>query len=396
MTFKQLIMHTQVYLDNAATTPVDQRVIEAMLPFFSETYGNANSAHGMGRKAQVAVEESREMIAQLIGAEPSEVIFTSGGTESNNAAIKGVLKATDKKHVITSRVEHHAVLHPIQHARKDGINATYLDVKPLGMVTAQKVSDAITTDTALVTLMHGNNEIGSINPIAAISQVCKDRGVLFHSDTVQTVGKIPVHVDELGVDFLSISGHKVYGPKGVGVLYVRGGSLWTPWMEGGSQERRRRGGTLNVPGIIGLAKAMELASIEMDQNRVHIQTLKRILVQGLKEQLKDMIAFNGDVEDGLYNIVNCSFPLDDNLSLDGEMLLLNLDVDGICCSNGSACTSGAVEASHVLMALGMVTPTAKSSLRFSIGKQNTVDDIHYTLEKLDIIVHRMVNMVNSK
>jgi len=389
-------MPTQVYLDNAATTPVDPRVVEAMLPFFSETFGNANSAHGMGRTAQVAVEDSREMIAQLIGAEPSEVIFTSGGTESNNAAIKGVLKATDKKHVITSRVEHHAVLHPIQHARKDGIKATYLDVKPLGMVTAQKVSDAITTDTALVTLMHGNNEIGSINPIAAISQVCKERGVLLHSDTVQTVGKIPVRVNELGVDFLSISGHKVYGPKGVGVLYVRGGSPWTPWMEGGSQERRRRGGTLNVPGIIGLAKAMELANIEMDQNRMHLQMLKRMLVQGLKERFKDIIAFNGDVEDGLYNIVNCSFPLDDNRSLDGEMLLLNLDIEGICCSNGSACTSGAVEASHVLMALGLVTPTAKSSLRFSIGKQNTVDDIHYTLEKLDVIVNRMVNMVVNK
>lgn len=370
-------------------------MLDAMLPYFNDVFGNANSAHGMGRRAQVAVEEARETIAGIIGAQPSEIIFTSGGTESNNAAIKGAIKATGKKHVVTSRVEHHAVLHPIQYARKDGISATYLDVKPLGMVSAEKVADAITEDTALVTLMHGNNEIGSINPIREISEICKSKGVLFHSDTVQTAGKIPVHVDDLGVDFLSISAHKIYGPKGVGVLYVRSGSKWTAWMEGGSQERRRRGGTLNVPGIIGLAKALELAHSELDSNRAHISNLKSQLIAGLKQRFGGLIAFNGDVEHGLYNIVNCSFPLDQEKSLDGEMLLLNLDIEGICCSNGSACTSGAVEASHVLMALGMVTPTAKSSLRFSIGKGNTEEDIQYTLEKLDIIVKRMLKSVET-
>jgi cysteine desulfurase len=379
-----------VYLDNAATTPLDPRVLDAMLPFLKDHFGNANSIHGLGRVANVAVEEAREKIAHYIGAEPSEVIFTSGGTESNNAVIKGVIKATGKKHIVTSRVEHHAVLHPIQYGRADGILGTYLDVRPLGHVTAEQVENAITDETALVSLMHGNNEIGSMNPIREIAAICKQKNVLFHSDTVQTTGKIPVDVNDLGVDFLSISAHKIYGPKGIGALYVRSGSAWKAWMEGGSQERRRRGGTLNVPGIIGLAKALELATIEMNQNREHVSALKNKLVSGLKERFSDVIAFNGDVEGGLFNIVNCSFPLDNEKSLDGEMLLLNLDIEGICCSNGSACTSGAVEASHVLMALGMVTPTAKSSLRFSIGKNNTEEDINFTLDKLEIVVNRML------
>lgn len=388
-------MNRSVYLDNAATTPLDPRVLEAMLPFLKDDFGNANSAHSKGQKAHVAVEDARDRIASYIGADPSEVIFTSGGTESNNAAIKGVIKATGKKHVVTSRVEHHAVLHPIQYGRKDGIKGTYLDVRPTGFVTQEQVENAITDETALVSLMHGNNEIGSINPLLDIAAICKRKGVVFHSDTVQTTGKIPVQVDELGVDLLSISAHKIYGPKGIGMLYVRGGTPWSAWMEGGSQERRRRGGTLNVPGIIGLAKAMELAISEMEQNRNHILGLKTMLVNGLKERFPDLIAFNGDVENGLYNIVNCSFPLDNEKSLDGEMLLLNLDIEGICCSNGSACTSGAIDPSHVLMALGMVTPTAKSSLRFSIGKDNSVEDINYTLNKLDSIVNRMLSTVEN-
>jgi cysteine desulfurase len=384
-----------IYLDNAATTAMDPRVLEAMIPYFTQDFGNANSPHHLGRRNQVAVEEAREKIARILGAQPAEIIFTSGGTESNNAIIKGVIKATGKKHIVTSRVEHHAVLHPIQHARKEGLTGTYLDVRPHGFVTAEQVESAITDDTALVTLMHGNNEIGSINPLAEISKICKSRGVLLHSDTVQTAGKIPVHVDELGVDFLGISAHKFYGPKGAGAMYVRAGSKWSAWMEGGSQERRRRGGTLNVPGIIGMATALELAVQEMDQNRSHITHLKNMLTDGLRSAFPGLIAFNGDIENGLYNIVNCSFPLDGERSLDGEMLLLNLDIEGVCCSNGSACTSGAVEASHVLMALGMVTPTAKSSLRLSIGKTNTEDEIRFTLEKLQIIVERMLKTVTA-
>jgi len=388
-------MNRSVYLDNAATTPLDPRVLDAMLPFLKDDFGNANSPHSKGQKAHVAVEDARDRIASYIGAEASEIIFTSGGTESNNAAIKGVIKATGKKHVITSRVEHHAVLHPIQYGRKDGITGTYLDVRPTGFVTPEQVENAITDETALVSLMHGNNEIGSINPLAEIAEICKRKGVVFHSDTVQTAGKIPVNVDDLGVDLLSISAHKIYGPKGIGLLYVSAGTRWSAWMEGGSQERRRRGGTLNVPGIIGLAKAMELSIAEMEQNRNHILGLKTTLVNGLKQRFPDLIAFNGDVENGLYNIVNCSFPLDNEKSLDGEMLLLNLDIEGICCSNGSACTSGAIDPSHVLMALGMVTPTAKSSLRFSIGKGNSAEDIIYTMDKLDKIVNRMLKTVEN-
>lgn len=382
-----------IYLDNAATTALDPRVFEAMTPYFTEHYGNASSIHSLGRQTSVAVEEAREKIAHYIGAEPAEIIFTSGGTESNNSVIKGVIAAGKKRHIVTSRVEHHAVLHPVQYGQKNGVSATHLDCKPAGSVTPKQVKEALTDETALVSLIHVNNEIGSINPIREISEICRAKGVPLHSDTVQSIGKIPVDVNELGVDFLSISGHKIYGPKGIGALYVRGGSPWKPWMEGGSQERRRRGGTLNVPGIIGLGKAMELAVSEMDNNETYIRKLQQRLVTGLRERFQDLVAFNGDPEAGIYNMVNLSFPLSDDKALDGEMLLLNLDVEGICCSNGSACTSGAVEASHVLLALGMVTPTAKSSLRFSLGKNNTVEDVDYTLDKLDAIVHRMLETV---
>lgn len=379
-----------IYLDNAATTQLDPRVLDAMLPYYRDHFGNANSIHSLGRHATVAVEEAREKIAAILNADPAEIIFTSGGTESDNSVIKGVLQATGKKHVITSRVEHHAVLHPIQHARNTGVQASYLNVIPSGCVEVSQVADAITDDTALVTLMHVNNEIGAINPIKEIAAICRERKVAFHSDTVQSIGKYKVDVRDIGLDFLSISAHKIYGPKGVGAMYVRSGTAWKPWMEGGSQERRRRGGTLNVPGIIGLAKAMELADAEMEQNRAHIESLKDRLVFGLKDRFGSLLSFNGCTDNGCYYIVNISFPLDDDKALDGEMLLLNLDIEGICVSNGSACTSGAIEPSHVLMALGMVTPTAKSSLRLSIGKNNTQEEIDFTLDKLDAIVHRMM------
>ena len=384
-----------VYLDHAATTPLDHRVLSAMTPYLTDVFGNAASIHSLGRRANVAVEESRESIARLLGAQPSEIIFTSGGTESDNAAIKGVVAATGKRHVVSSKVEHHAILHPLQHGRKAGLTCTLLDVKPYGHVTAEDVEAAITEDTALVTLMHANNEIGSINPMREIADICARKGVAFHSDTVQSAGKIPLDVDALGVDFLSISAHKMYGPKGVGVLYARAGAPFHAWMEGGSQERRRRGGTLNVAGIVGMAKAMELAQDEMQANAAHIGTLKSQLVTGLRERFGGLVAFNGDVDNGLYNIVNISFPLDEEQALDGEMLLLNLDIEGICCSNGSACSSGAVEPSHVLMALGRVTPTAKSSLRFSLGRGNTAEDVSYTLDKLDMVVHRMLKSVRA-
>lgn len=384
-----------VYLDNAATTALEPRVLDEMLPYLRDHFGNASSIHSLGRITNVAVEEAREKVAKSIGAEPSEIIFTSGGTESNNAVIKGVIQATGKKHIVTSRVEHHAVLHPIQYGRTQGIKGTYLDVKPFGFVTPEQVEEAITDETALVSLMHVNNEIGAINPISEIAAICKRKGVQLHSDTVQSVGKLSTKVDELGVDFLSISAHKIHGPKGIGVLYVRKGSKWKPWMEGGSQERRRRGGTLNVAGIVGIGAAIEIAEKERVENMEKVKKVSKRLVNGLKEAFPDLLAFNGNPEVGVPNIINCSFPLDEKDAIDGEMLLLNLDIEGICVSNGSACTSGAVEASHVLTALGMVTPTAKSSVRFSLSKYNTEEEMDYTVSKLKSIIERMLTTVRS-
>lgn len=379
----------QVYIDNAATTALDERVLECMLPFLRDDYANANSPHRPGRKTHVAVEEARERIAFIIGAEPAEIIFTSGGTESNNAVVNGVLAATGKRHLITSNAEHHAILHPVQHATNYGATSTVLQVNNTGVVTAPQVALAISEDTALVSLMHANNEVGTFNPIAEIGEICKSKDVLFHSDCVQSVGKVPVQVDDLGLDLLSMSAHKFYGPKGVGALYVRGGTAWRAWMEGGSQERKRRGGTLNVPGIIGMAKALELAVAEMDQNRAHILILKQNLMQGLTQRLGSHIQYNGNHENGLYNIVNCSFLYPDTPVIDGEMLLLNLDIEGIYCSNGSACTSGAIEASHVLLAMDIPYAIAKSSIRFSLSKNNTIDEIHYILDKIEAILRRM-------
>lgn len=384
-----------VYFDHAATTPVDERVLDAMTPYFTEHYGNANSPHGLGNNAKVAVEEARETIAEIIGAEPAEIIFTSGGTESDNCAIKGVVNATGKTEVITSPLEHHAVLHTAEALKRHGTKPIYVDPTPKGVITAEQVEDAINENTAMVSLMHVNNEIGTINPLKEISRVCKEHNILFHSDTVQSVGKIPVDVDELGLDFLSISGHKIYGPKGIGVMYMRHATPWLPWMHGGSQERRRRGGTLNVPGIIGLAKAMELTQKEMDDHRKHFIKLRKRLINGLDETFGDHYQLNGDTENGVPHIINISFLDPDGEGLDGEMLLLNLDVEGICVSNGSACTSGAMEPSHVLEGIGLDSKTANSTIRLSLGKQNTVEEIDYFIEKAKVVVERMMGTVKA-
>lgn len=380
-----------VYFDHAATTPLDERVLEAMKPYFTEHYGNANSAHQLGNNAKVAVEEARETIAEIIGAEPAEIIFTSGGTESDNTAIKGVVNATGKSEVITSPLEHHAVLHTAEALKRNGAKPVYLEPNSKGIIDPRQVEEAINENTALVSLMHVNNEIGSINPLREISEVCKEHEIPFHSDTVQSVGKLPVDVDELGLDFLSISGHKIYGPKGIGVLYMRHATPWLPWMHGGSQERRRRGGTLNVPGIVGLAKALELSVKEMDDHRNHFLKLRKQLINGLEETFGERYQMNGDVENGVPHIINLSFIDPKGGGLDGEMLLLNLDVEGICVSNGSACTSGAMEPSHVLDGIGLEANIANSSIRVSLGKQNTAEDIDYFLEKIEVVVERMMS-----
>jgi cysteine desulfurase len=384
-----------VYFDHAATTPVDQRVLEAMIPYFTEHYGNANSPHGLGNNAKVAVEEARETIAHIIGAEPAEIIFTSGGTESDNAAIKGGTGASQKSEVITSPLEHHAVLHTAEALKRNGITPVYVEPDSNGQIHPEQVKEAITDKTAMVSLMHVNNEIGTINPLTEISQLCRDHEIPFHSDTVQSVGKVPVDVDELGLDFLSISGHKIYGPKGVGVLYMRHATPWLPWMHGGSQERRRRGGTLNVPGIIGLAKAMELAVNEMDDHWSHFLKLRKRFIQGLDTTFGDRYQINGHIEQGVPHIINVSFLDPNGNGLDGEMLLLNLDVEGVCVSNGSACTSGAMEPSHVLDGIGLDTKTANSSIRVSLGKDNTAEEIDYFLDKLEVVVERMMSTAKA-
>lgn len=383
-----------VYFDHAATTPLDERVLEAMKPYLTEHFGNANSAHQLGNKAKVAVEEARETIADIIGAEPAEIIFTSGGTESDNAAIKGTINALGKSEVVTSHLEHHAVLHAAEALKKNGIQPIYAEAESNGIIKPEQVEEAITENTGIVSLMHVNNEIGTINPLKEISEVCKKHNVPFHSDTVQSLGKLPVDVDKLGVDFLSMSAHKIYGPKGIGVLYMRHGTPWIPWMHGGSQERRRRGGTLNVPGIVGLAKALELCVDNMEEHRRHFKKLRKHLIEGLDDTFGDRYQINGSQEHNVPHIVNLSF-LDGQEGLDGEMLLLNLDVEGICVSNGSACTSGTVEPSHVLDNIGLEPSVANSTIRISMGKDNTVEDIDYLLEKLDVVVNRMMNTATA-
>jgi cysteine desulfurase len=386
-----------IYFDHAATTPVDRDVLDAMLPYFTKNFGNANSAHQHGRDCKVAIEDARELIAKLIGAEPSEIIFTSGGTESDNAIIKGVFEALSragKTEIITSPIEHHAVIHPAESLKRQGATIRYLQPGNDGVISAGQVSEAISEKTAMVSLMHVNNEIGSINPVKEIAAVCKEKGVPFHSDTVQSVGKIPVNVKDLGLNALSISAHKIYGPKGIGVLYVKNGTPWIPWLQGGSQERRRRGGTSNVAGIVGLAKAMELSIQQMENHQAHFRKLRNAAIEGLEKQFSGRYIINGPVDGGVPHILNIGFKGPDEKGLDGEMLLLNLDIEGICVSNGSACTSGAMEPSHVLKGIGLSDAVGNASIRISFGKKNTIEEVQYFIKKLDGILERMMATVS--
>lgn len=376
-----------IYFDNAATSPLDSRVLDAMLPWLKQDFGNASSIHHLGRKASVAVEESREKLAHYLHCIPSEIIFTSGGTESDNAVIRSVLATHPGKQILTSNAEHHAILHPVEYCGNLG---KILKANQDGIITANQLADVISPKTALVSLMHVNNENGAINPIKELAEIAHQNGALFHTDAVQSVGKFPISIDDLGLDFLSLSGHKFNGPKGIGALFVRSGTDFKPFMEGGSQERKRRAGTLNVPGIIGLGKAIELAQLEMNDRKTHITNLKAVLESGLKNIFGEIIRFNNPKNNEAYHITSCSFYVDETHFLDGEMLLLNLDIEGICCSNGSACSSGAVEPSHVLLAMGIDPRVAKSSLRISLGKDNTLDEITYFLEKIEKIVARMI------
>jgi cysteine desulfurase len=356
-----------------------------MLPYFTDAFGNPSSIHSYGQEAKGAVEEARTKVAELIGARSEEIIFTSGGTEADNFAVKGIAYANEHKgnHIITTAVEHHAVMEPCKFLETKGFEVTYLHVDEYGMVTPQDVQKAITSKTILISVMHANNEVGTIEPVEEIGKIAREAGAYFHIDAVQTVGHIPVNVDELGVDLLSISAHKFYGPKGVGALYVRKGTKLVSLMHGGEQERRRRAGTENVPAIVGLGKVVELAGQEMGKEAERLAYLRDKLIKGLGEKI-DHIRLNGHPTRRLPNNANVSVDF-----VEGESMLLNLDLESICASTGSACSSASLEPSHVLLALGLPPEQAHCSLRFTLGRENTEADVERVLEVLPGIVAKL-------
>ncbi len=366
----------RVYMDHAATTYVDPRVVQAMLPYFTEYFGNASSLHSFGREAKEALENSREIVAKALGASPDEIFFTSGGTESDNLAIKGVMYANrSKKHMITSIIEHHAVLETCNNLQEMGFEVTYLPVDRHGLVSLSQLENSLTEKTGLVTIMHANNEIGTIEPIKEIGKITREHGVYLHTDAVQSFGKIPTNVNDLNVDLLSISGHKIYGPKGVGVLYVREGVKIEPVQHGGGHERGIRSGTENVPGIVGLAKAVEISQAEMKKESERLASLRDRLIEGVLEI--DDSWLNGHPFQRLPN--NCNFSFE---RVEGESLILRLDAKGVAASTGSACSSGSGAPSHVLTSIGLTPEQANGSLRLTLGKCNTEEDVNYVLEVL--------------
>jgi len=375
-----------VYLDHAATTAVRPEVVEAMLPYFTERYGNASSIYSLGREAGQAIDEARLKVAGMLGARPEEVIFTSGGSESDNLAIRGVLWASHDKgnHVITSSVEHHAVGHTCEQLEKlFGVEVTYLPVDRYGMVDPADVARSITDRTVLISIMYANNEVGTIQPIAEIGRIARDRGILFHTDAVQAGGTLDLDVDGLNVDLLSLSAHKFYGPKGVGVLYVRRGTPLVPIQTGGGHEGNRRAGTENVPYIVGLAEALRLAYQEKERNNQEIEQLRDRLVEGVLSSIWDC-ELTGHPTQRLPN--NASFVFK---YVEGEAILLNLDLLGIAASSGSACSTGSMEASHVLAAMGIPPEVAHGSLRLTLGIDNREEDIDYVLEALPGVVAKL-------
>ena len=375
----------RTYLDHAASTPVDKRVVEAMLPFFTEIFGNPSSVHSFSREAKEAVNRAREAAAAFIGAEPGEVVFTCGGTESDNAAVKGVAYAGREKggHIITSKIEHHAVLESCRFLERQGFKVTYLPVDKYGMVDPDEVKKAINGRTTLISVMHANNEIGTIQPIREIGRIARENGVYFHTDAVQTLGHIPLDVNDLNVDLLSVSAHKLYGPKGAGMLFIRKGVRMHSFMHGGDQEMGRRASTHNVPGIVGLGRAVEVAGREMKAEMEQLRPLRDYLIKGILAGVGGSF-LNGHPEMRLPNNVNVSIP-----GADGEAMLAALDRAGIACSSGAACASSSMEPSHVLSATGIPPEVAFGSLRFSLGRATIRDDIEYVLEVLPGIVDRL-------
>ncbi len=368
----------RIYLDYAATTPTHPEVVKAMLPYFTEVFGNPSGIYSCGQEAKGAIEEARVKVANFIGAQGEEIVFTSGGTEADNFALKGIAYANESKgnHIISTSIEHHAVLESCKSLEKRGFSITYLPVDENGLVDPDDVKRAITDKTILISVMHANNEIGTIEPIAEIGRVAREAGVYFHTDAVQVVGHLPVEVNKLGVDLLAMSAHKFYGPKGVGALYIRKGTKLVSFMHGGGQERRRRASTENVPGIVGLGKAVELARQEMTGEAERLTYLRDKLSKGIRER-SDHIRFNGHPQKRLPNTVNVSIDF-----VEGESMCLNLDLEGICVSTGSACSSATLEPSHVLLALGFPPEQAHGSLRITLGRWTTEEAVERVLEVL--------------
>lgn len=378
----------RIYLDNAATTAVSPEVLEAMLPYFTQVSGNASSIHGYGREAKRAIENARRQVMRALNAAaPQEIYFTSGGTESDNWAIKGAALAIGKGHIVTTAIEHHAVLHTCQWLEKRGYAVTYLPVDEYGRVTAAQVEAALREDTVLVSVMAANNEVGTLQPIAEIGALCRARGVLFHTDAVQAAGAIPLDVQAMKIDLLSLSGHKLHGPKGAGVLYVRKGVKIETLLHGGAQERGFRAGTENVPAIVGLGKAVELAQEHLAQNAAQVMCLRDKLISGLMERVPGA-KLNGHPTERLPNNVNISFD-----RVEGEALLLRLDLVGVAGSSGSACTSGAIDPSHVLLALGLTPAQANGALRLTLSTDTTEEEIDAVLDILPPIVEDLRRML---
>ncbi len=375
----------RVYLDYAATTPCDPEVTKAMEPYFFDKFGNASSIHSFGQEAKKGIEDAREILASFLGAGPDEIVFTSGGTESDNFAVIGTAYALEKKgnHIITTAIEHHAITEPCKFLEKRGFQVSYVGVDKQGLVSPDDIKKAITDKTILISVMHANNEIGTIQPLAGIADIARGKGISFHTDAVQTVGHIPVNVDDLGVDLLSLSAHKFYGPKGVGVLYIRKGTRIERFLHGGDQERGRRASTQNTPGIVGLGKAIELCRKKMEAESKYQIQLRDKLIRAIPEKISDAY-LNGSPLKRLPNNVNFSFKY-----IEGESILLNLDILGIAASTGSACTSSSLEPSQVLLAIGLSHEIAHGSLRITIGRWTAEEDIEYLLEHLPKIVEKL-------
>ena len=375
----------RVYLDNSATTRLDDEVMKAMTPYFSEIYGNASSLHAFGREALEAVDKSRETIASLLGAYPNEIYFTSGGTESDNWALKGAAKAYGKygKHIVTTAIEHPAMMETCHKLEKEGFEVTYVGVNSEGLVDPEEIKKAVRDDTILVSVMFANNEMGAIQPIGEIGRFCREEGILFHTDAVQAAGTIKIDVKELNIDMLSLSAHKFHGPKGMGLLYLRNGVKIEKLIVGGHQERGNRAGTTNTPGIVGMAKALEIAVRDMEKNNEHMRKLRDYFIDRVEKEIP-YCHLNGGRVHRLVNNANFSFDY-----IEGESILMVLDLNGIAVSSGSACSSGSLEPSHVILATGASMEQAHSSIRFSLGKETTKEEIDYTVETLKAAVEKL-------